>query len=106
MAKTQTDAKADTRLVKAAERVGRTLGRGAKRLDTVSAAAKKLVAARRKPAKKVVKKAVKKAKPASTKMTRAEATSAALSNKHLPIVDERAIVRANSGQQWAARKPR
>ncbi len=52
--------KADTALVKTAERVGRTLGRGARGVDTVTKAAKKLApsAKQQKAAKKAVTKAV------------------------------------------------
>lgn len=97
-------------LVKAAERVGQTLGRGARALDTVKAVAAKLASGtgRKKVAKKHAKKATRKpAKPAPSQKTRARATAAALNVQHGTAVDERARARSTSGERWAARnKPR
>lgn len=109
MAKKATQKTTDTLLVKAAERVGRTAGQAAKRIDKVTAAALALTGrkkAAKKTAKKAVKKAAKKAKPASTRTTRNLATEEALKAQHGALVDERALARATSGQRWAARKPR
>jgi len=101
--------KTDSVLVKAAERVGRTAGKVAKRVDKVTAAAMAL-AGRKKPAKKAVtkvaKKVAKKAKPASTRTSRTLATERALQAQHGALVDERAHARATAGHRWAARKPR
>lgn len=95
----------DSTLVKVAERVGRTAGIAAKRIDKVTAAALALTG-RKKAAKKTVKKVAKKAKPAATRTTRNLATEEALKAQHGALVDERALARATSGQRWAARKPR
>lgn len=113
MAKKATTKTTDTLLVKAAERVGRTAGQAAKRIDKVAAAALALTGRKKAAkktaktaAKKAVKKVAKKAKPASTRTTRNLATEEALKAQHGALVDERALARATSGQRWAARKPR
>lgn len=103
--KTTSKTKTDSTLVKVAERVGRTAGQAAKRIDKVAAAALALTG-RKKPVKKAVKKVAKKAKPASTRTTRNLATEEALKAQHGALVDERALARATSGQRWSARKPR
>jgi hypothetical protein len=95
----------DSVLVKAAERVGRTAGKAAKRFDKVTAAAKALTG-RKKAVKKVAKKVAKKAKPTSTRTSRTLATEEALRAQHGALVDERAHTRATAGHRWAARKPR
>lgn len=105
MAKKAAKKTTDSLLVKAAERVGRTAGKAAQRIDRLAAAATSLTG-RKKPVAKTAKKAAKKAKPASTRTTRTRATEDALKAQHGALVDERAIVRATSGQRWAARKPR
>lgn len=93
-------------LVAAAERVGKTLGRGARTLDAVKTAAMKLASAkkRKKVAKKVARKPLKTPpKPASSRSTRARDTATALKAQHGMAVDERARARASSGERWAAR---
>ncbi len=97
--------KMDSRLVKAAERVGRTAGKAAKGFDKMTAAAR-AVTGRKKVAHKVAKKVVRKAKPTSTRNSRTRATEEALKAQHGTLVDERAHARATAGQRWAARKPR
>lgn len=100
--------KTDSVLVKAAERVGRTAGKVAKRFDQVTAAAMALTG-RKKPAKKaekkVAKKAARKAKPTSTQASRTLATEEALKAQHGALVDERAHTRATAGHSFAARNP-
>ncbi len=94
--------------VTAAERVGRALGLAAKRMDTLKAAAKKVVS--RKPVAKKAKKdpAAEAARAKTRAAWKSQAKKAASSelSKHGALVDERARVRATDGTRWAARKPR
>ena len=96
------------RLLTAAERIGRTLGRAASGVDTVKAVAKKAVAGKRgakKPKRDPVAEAERAQTRAAWKSQSKAATSVELS-KHGSLVDERARVRATTGMSWSNRKPR
>lgn len=96
------------RLLPAAARVGRVLGRAATGVDKVRAVAKKAVARKRgskKPKKDPVAAAARAKTREAWKSQSKAATSIELS-KHGSLVDERARVRATTGMSWSNRKPR
>ena len=98
----------DGRLATTAKRVGRTLGKAARGVDKVKAAAKKAASGKRGKKKPKIDPEVEATRARNRAMWKSqeqEATSAELS-KHGTLVDERARVRSNIGMSWSNRKPR
>jgi hypothetical protein len=96
-------------LATVAKGVGRTLGRLAKRVDQLKRKKRAKAASgkkkRAKPKKDPVA-AARKAKVRETWKAEARRVEGVEHATHLKPVDERAIVRATSGQHWSARKAR
>jgi len=98
----------DSMLVKAATKVGRTLGRVARGVDRVKAVGKKSAkakaGAKKRPKDPAV--AAKRAKVRASWKSLEDSNSAVAHAQQGALVDERALVRATTGKRWAARKPR
>lgn len=104
----QSSKAAGGRLVSAAERIGRTLGRAASGVDNVRALATRVVGgrSRKKKMQRDPEAEAERERSRAAWKSQAKAASSVELARQVAVVDERARVRATAATRWANRKPR